>query len=1090
MQPWKQIFRKMELDLDVRSLKPGDYRMLTNGSPIQPYSSSYQNAVNDVVSNVIGNELVSNSLPSGTNQAIGCLQDRKSNRFFWCNWNSTAANCAIYQYQNGVITKVMQSSIFGWAQTDFVDMDIVGDVLIFTNNRNDIFKINVVKAIAGGVYTPLKEEITFIKPSPRTPLTFALGFDNNVDTNYINGNYFQFFYRWIYEDYDYSVFSPASQVCRGWLHPSGTDVDYATNVNVAVLSGNNAIDGETPSVGDRLLLLGQTITSNNGLWVRQVGAWTRPGDYPPFLSSTYYIKGGATFAQQIWRIDNVLGSGVFTKLHGPNYITVTRDTFGSPNNPATVIGIEYAVRVNASNELIVYRQEKTASFTHNHTFYNDSYLFTVPDADSFVWNDNVPLTSKSLKIFKNRAFLFNNVEGYTHNPASALSLSLVDVTVSSAGSISKTADKLNVPCFKNGGTYKIGLICRDFAGRHSGVKYESTIKIPDDPTKSYQVLVDDALVRAEGYPSWVDEVVIVCTKELTSSSFIQGLTQDIFLYKKDSSGNYTFNKSGSAEGMAFDIGGLTKQFRGYTFNQGDFIKIYQYISGTSGVIISLPGRVNVINVEITGQDGNFVFTELIPELILTSGASDNYYFEIYTPKKAQQEPFYETGVVCPKFISNQLSGDVEVGNFLVYRSTGSYSATTPTSNTYSATPAGIQLQWAQIQMMSVWTEVFPLWPTQAGRPIVKSDSRQINKYTYIRWGQQFILNANFLGLNTFYALDEQALPIENGAGTRLAEAGEVLVAVHEIETEAVYVGQGFVSIPGGQTSNQFLARTDNVVGDVRRYLGGYGCIDPKTIVSREGKIYFVDRRNGCIVRRAQDGLTVISDYGIRGLTSTLCSAHDDLALAGNSRIIAGWDPQYDCYCVSFIDLSGASPSGYTLYFHEETNGWVFITTMYPELWGLLGQEQFSFKDGQFWNQTIEGNYNKFYGVQYTRQLDMEFSPLRSLVHIWEAIEVDVVNIYATDGSNEDIVLLYNFNGDTLQTKINYKDFKQREGVWRSAFFRWLGDANFGSATESKYKSEKRIRGQSAFLTLKYNGTDINPMKSVTIFYQPSMISTP
>jgi len=98
--------------------------------------------------------------------------------------------------------------------------------------------------------------------------------------------------------------------------------------------------------------------------------------------------------------------------------------------------------------------------------------------------------------------------------------------------------------------------------------------------------------------------------------------------------------------------------------------------------------------------------------------------------------------------------------------------------------------------------------------------------------------------------------------------------------------------------NQFLTKTDNVIGDVRRYLGGNGSIHPASVVSRDGKVYFLDARKGQAIRRSQDGLTRISDYGMRGLISTYCNTHATLA---TSRIIAGWDPQYDCYGLSFID---------------------------------------------------------------------------------------------------------------------------------------------------------------------------------------------
>ena len=116
--------------------------------------------------------------------------------------------------------------------------------------------------------------------------------------------------------------------------------------------------------------------------------------------------------------------------------------------------------------------------------------------------------------------------------------------------------------------------------------------------------------------------------------------------------------------------------------------------------------------------------------------------------------------------------------------------------------------------------------------------------------------------------------------------------------------------------------------------------------------------------------------------------------------------------------------------------------------------------------------------------------MQSLVHLWDALEVDVASIYSTAGTNEDVVLLYHENGGILQTRINYLDFQLKERVYRSAFFRSLNDINFQNTTESKYKSPDQIRGQSAFMVITYNGTDKNVMKSITVFYTPSMNSNP
>jgi hypothetical protein len=78
---------------------------------------------------------------------------------------------------------------------------------------------------------------------------------------------------------------------------TGTDAvtkDYADNLTAGLswkeaaraglttnraLTGLTALDGVTPVANDRILLMGQTAPAENGLWLAQSGAWTRPGDY-------------------------------------------------------------------------------------------------------------------------------------------------------------------------------------------------------------------------------------------------------------------------------------------------------------------------------------------------------------------------------------------------------------------------------------------------------------------------------------------------------------------------------------------------------------------------------------------------------------------------------------------------------------------------------------------------------------------------------------------------------------------------------------------------------------------------------------------
>lgn len=1097
---YDQVFRRMNLDADVKTLRPGDHRKMYNSIQVQPQSSTVP--LDGVIANMFGNALVANSdLAGGTNKIIGGIEDRAGNRYFFAVYNSTASNNTIYQYKSGVITRVLRSSLFAWSSSDFVDMDIVGDILILTNNGIDVLQINVVKAIAGVTYTPLYEQITLIKRPPHGVLTLTPLYDIAYSSNFVSGNYFQFFHRYIYEDNQKSVFGGASASSDSWVLPSTTvEVMGVTGTNYA-LAGTTAIDHYGVSVGARVLLKNQTDPKENGIWVIAAGAWARSTDADSdaeLRALNIYIKFGDEGSGSTWKNSNTsaitigVTSIVFEPTEGPNAIDVTTAT---ADIPATAKQVEYAVKINGSNEYTVYRIDKTPLSGATHRFYNNVFFYTVPDSETVKWSDAIPVTSKALRVVKNRLFLFNNKEGYTHTTTTSVALTATAVAFT---------DTRAFRHHKDGGTYNVGICFFDFAGRFvGGLHCDAQIVIPyrRNPfstiasTPPYKIAVDLTGIATADIPLQAVDFAVVVSNLTNKSFFIRYATADFFYYTNDSSGARTYTKTyaGNITGTAIDISTLAYEGIGYTFQPGDRIRI----SPADSLGYSTLTNYVFVDVEIVAQEGRFILTRTLGELGgFLFGAPNNFLFEIYTPKTPTIEPFFEVGEKYPinfpgnvggtrafSVTSITPTGDTSSVLRNIYGVSGSYSSTAPFSNDYRKY-LGVKLPF---EAMNSNDKKFDQWIKPGARSIIKSvyDPTQQEKKNSIRFGQLYDQSSQVLELNTFQALDEQALPIENGPGTGLAVAGEVLVAIHEIESTAVYVGQGFINTSEG---NRFLAKTESVIGDVRKYLGGHGSINQASIVSREGVVYFLDARKGVIVRRSQDGLTVISKYadgGIAGYVSALCTAH--VALGSTSRIIGGWDPQYNCYVLSFIDTAG--PSGYTLYWHEKSNSWCCLNDMRPEFWGQLGQNQIAFLSGGLWTQTVESNYNKFFGVQYNRRLEFEIGN-DSLEKIWEAIEVDIESIYSTAGTNEPIVLLYHINGGTLQNQINYLDFKQIASTWRSSFFRNMNDANYLTTTASKYKSFHNTRGQSAFLVITYNGTDKNIMKSISVFFRPSLNSTP
>lgn len=97
------------------------------------------------------------------------------------------------------------------------------------------------------------------------------------------------------------------------------------------LSGTQTIDGVVGAAGDAILCVGQTSTLENGPWLMQAGAWTRPAWYAAasttqaFFGRTFDVALGSTLAGAKYYISTTgaitIGTtGVaFTRLPVPNY---------------------------------------------------------------------------------------------------------------------------------------------------------------------------------------------------------------------------------------------------------------------------------------------------------------------------------------------------------------------------------------------------------------------------------------------------------------------------------------------------------------------------------------------------------------------------------------------------------------------------------------------------------------------------------------------------------------------------------------------------------------------------------------------------
>lgn len=108
------------------------------------------------------------------------------------------------------------------------------------------------------------------------------------------------------------------------------------------LTGLAAIDGITPIAGDRVLCVGQTTGSQNGVYVTAAGAWSRAtdadatGEITP--GATWFVEEGTTYGASTWRCAN---TGTITL--GSTSISITQLAAATTYTAGNGLGLAGAV---------------------------------------------------------------------------------------------------------------------------------------------------------------------------------------------------------------------------------------------------------------------------------------------------------------------------------------------------------------------------------------------------------------------------------------------------------------------------------------------------------------------------------------------------------------------------------------------------------------------------------------------------------------------------------------------------------------------------------------------------------------------------
>jgi hypothetical protein len=151
--------------------------------------------------------------------------------------------------------------------------------------------------------------------------------------------------------------------------------------------------------------------------------------------------------------------------------------------------------------------------------------------------------------------------------------------------------------------------------------------------------------------------------------------------------------------------------------------------------------------------------------------------------------------------------------------------------------------------------------------------------------------------------------------------------------------------------NPQLTATNRVLGQaiIPATFGAYGISkNPESFVDFTYRAYFTDKSRGKVLRLSMDGLTEISEYGMKDYFKDTLAAETGL-------ILGTYDENTGQYNITFENQAE------TVSFSEGVKGWPSFKSFIPESGISLNNVYYTFKNGKLYSHT-NSSRNRFYGA--------------------------------------------------------------------------------------------------------------------------------
>lgn len=1081
--------KMLDADSDFSIIEPGSW---VNAKNIRTFTTD-KGAVNRVES-IGGTTTLFDVVEEDNNYCIGGCVDVVNKRIVWINWNDTnPGNHAIYCYdiKTGVTYNVLFGQYveggLGFSKYSYIhSCFIIGDLFYWTDGVNEPRRINLKRAInithpltfpeVPKYDTPIAQTIISQIRKPPTYAPWGIkDTDGTSPNNFIKDKAFKFAWMYDFVDNEMSVLSVYSQ-----LFNVNAEAETYNRITVK-MDGREFI----PQDAQKVHLLVQNVATNTFFIVK---TWDKDITADATEIHNHNISApGLYLTYQFY--NDIIGETL-----DPVHAAKIQD-----NIARTAQTIELARnRQFQANVLLGYNTPKQAAIspylitldtvTNKANGYWHKFYVTIKDISSNIYTGNkvvifIPATiardvaggpyythpsattppandTTSLSAYTHYAISYREVvEKIAAEIAAANSLtgnySIIEYYEQAVPDYINNSSRItsvtqtyfaNQRVLKSNASYRLSIEYFDKYMRRTGTVDIATWT--NNPRKTTQLFWNTnnpkgirwTLQGPQYIPDYAHYYQVVMTNNRNTDFFIQSYAKNLKYVKKDAAGLYTYSDTYSTDtyALAINVAFISEYGMGYQFTEGSNDTVILQASGSA------------VFSEVIGTDGEYVFIKPYDFGVpLTSIVG---YFEIYNPtKKTQSEIFYERSeiftIVNPGTISKAYSATHGFFRGDVYL----FTSTKPTPwPTWSTEPTGL------VESMSPNNKYWQTWHTDAGRINAYDSIGEQQLENTIIFSNVYIPGTRVNGLSSFEVLNEKTLnaedtPIQKLQLTnKIQEQGTIMLAICKAQTISCYLGEAEINDTQGVS---FVAKSNAVIGSVNALQGGFGTINPESVIEYNGTCYWWDIRNGAAVRYAANGLFPISSFKLNRVSDLFSKAMASLnktdieALGSFPYIIPGVDAHHKEVLFSIPTTLAAPPKGiledynspdiiypYDIYDGEEktlifkpfADGWIGSMGFQAEKFFRIDTDTFCVKNGKLYKMNNTATPAKFFGEQQKCSLIYSFAPGQICRYLSLGIEANKPPSFVHFRTE------YPRIQSSHLTNLN---FKPQEGVWYASMFR-------------------------------------------------------